>query len=1007
MNLQPRFPKPIRALSTVVLIAAISHGDEPLPRIPPLEPAEALKSFETHPGFEMQLIAAEPLVTDPVAMVCDENGLAYVAEMSDYPYTDKTTDKPFVERTMDRPIGRIRLLEDTDGDGDFDRGTIFAEELSWPTGLALWKGGLFVAATPDIWYLKDTDGDRRADVRQKVFSGFRKFNVQAVMNNLVWGLDHRIYGAGSSNGGQIRPADQPDAKPWPLGRNDFCFDPRDRAFELHSGGARFGNTFDDWANRFICNIRNPVQHVVLPSRYLVRNPYLPVVSAVHDAAESGDTLPVYRISPVEAWRAVRAARMVAEANPATPRSETNAAGYFTSTSGLTIYRGSAYPREFYGNAFLGEVAGNLVHRQVLSPDGVTFRAVRGDERTEFVRSRDNWFRPVNYVNAPDGTLHILDMYRETIEHPWSIPDDIKAQLDLESGRDRGRIYRLAPTGFKPPQSPRLGQATDEELVAQLENPNCWWRETAHRLLFERQSQAAVAPLRNVLTASKNPLARLHALWSLDGLSALTDDDLLAALSDSIAGVREHAVRLCERRLPHSPALAERVLALARDDDPRVRFQVAFTLGELMSPQGDNDCRVRASAALARIALRDAADLWVRTAVLSSASDSAADLLAAVLSGGEFSPDRQAAALARDLATVVGARNQSAEIAVALDVFGKLDPTAAEVEQQFLIGFGNGLKRSGKKLKADLAPAGSAAGKRIDRLLVQANRLAGDTTDQIDRRLVAIELLATAEFAAAYDVLGALVSPREPQPIQMAAIRALSGYPDAEITPLLLKNYAALTPGVRGEVIQAMLARTDRIAGLLDAVEARRVGAADIPPARRELLVKHADAAIRERAARLLSGDAKPRNAALAEYQASLKLPANPARGEAVFQRECQACHRLGDRGHNVGPNLLSIHNRTPAEVMANVLDPNREVAPNFQEYVVALDDGRILTGIISEETATSVTLRRAEGIEETVLRQNIDEISGTGRSLMPEGFEKKIKPQEMADLVAYLLGISQ
>ena len=990
------------ALSVAVL-AAVSTGDEPLPRVPPLEPSEALKSFETLPGFEMQLLAAEPLVTDPVAIAYDENGRAYVAEMSDYPYTDKTTDKAFVERTMDRPIGRVRLLEDTDGDGDFDRGDIFAEELSWPTGLALWKGGVFVAATPDIWYLQDTDGDRRADVREKVFTGFRKFNVQAVMNNLVWGLDHTIYGAGSSNGGQIRPANQPEAKPWTLGRNDFRFDPRDRSFELLSGGARFGNTFDDWGNRFICNIRNPVEHVVLPSRYLARNPYLPVVSAVHDAAESGDTLPVYRISPVEAWRAVRAARMIAEANPATPRSETNAAGYFTSSSGLTIYRGAAYPSEFYGNALLGEVAGNLVHRQVLSPDGVTFRAVRGDDHTEFVRSRDNWFRPVNYVNAPDGTLHILDMYRETIEHPWSIPDDIKAQLDLESGRDRGRIYRLAPKGFKPPAPPKLGQASDEELVSQLENPNSWWRETAHRLIFEQQHPQAVEPLRKLLRNSPNPLARLHALWSLEGLEALTDDDLLLALSNAVAGLREHAVRLSEQRLVKSSVLTDRVMALADDDDIRVRFQAAFTLGELVGPKIAPAIRSRSSSALASIARRDAADLWVRTAVLSSATETAAAMLGEILGNADFSLQTQAEPLVRDLATVVGARNQPAEIVWVLGAFARLNPAAAAVERQFLIGLGNGLKRSGKGLSNLPTPTTSSASLRIDRLVSQAKETAGDDAVGSDQRLTAIELLATADFGRSSDALAALIAPRVPQTIQMSAIRALAAYTAPEVAPLLLQNYTTLTPGVRGEVIQAMLARSDRVDSLLDAVESRRVGALDIPPARRTLLIEHTNAAIRERARRLLAGDTKPRSLALADYQAALKLPSDPVRGEAIFQRDCQACHRLGDRGHNVGPNLLSIRNRTPGEVLANVLDPNREVAPNFQEYVVTLDDGRVLTGLVADETATSLTLRRAEGIEETVLRQNIDEISGTGHSLMPEGFEKKIKPQEMADLIAYLL----
>src|SRR5690606_20384112 len=151
---------------------------------------------------------------------------------------------------------------------------IFARDLSWPTGIALFKGGAYIAATPDIWYLKDTNGDLQADVREKVFTGFRKYNVQAVMNNLAWGLDHKIYGAGSSNGGTIESVGQEGVKPVALSRNDYRIEPNTREFEVISGGARFGNSFDDWGNRFLCNIRNPIQHVLLPSHYLKRNPYL-------------------------------------------------------------------------------------------------------------------------------------------------------------------------------------------------------------------------------------------------------------------------------------------------------------------------------------------------------------------------------------------------------------------------------------------------------------------------------------------------------------------------------------------------------------------------------------------------------------------------------------------------------------------------------------------------------------------------------------------------------------
>ena len=321
--------------------------------------------------------------------------------------------------------------------------------------------------------------------------------------------------------------------------------------------------FDDWGNRFVCNIRNPSQHVLLPSRYLARNPYLPVASAIHDVSVGGDNVPVYRISPPEPWRAVRAERWASEADSRHPRSEMVAEGYITSTSGITVYRGAAYPARYRNNLFMGEVSGNLVHRQTLVPDGVTFIARRADENTEFVRSTDNWFRPVNFVNAPDGTLHVLDMYRETIEHPWSIPDDIKALLDLESGRDRGRLYRLAPPGFKVPKPPRLGSASTVELVQTLENPNSWWRETAQRLLFERRDPAAVPLLKRLLRESHEPLARLHALHTLDGLQSLGDDDLLLAMEDPAAGIREHAVLLAEPRLKDNPALSEPVLSLCR------------------------------------------------------------------------------------------------------------------------------------------------------------------------------------------------------------------------------------------------------------------------------------------------------------------------------------------------------------------------------------------------------------------------------------------------------------
>ncbi|MCA9042099.1 MAG: HEAT repeat domain-containing protein, partial [Planctomycetaceae bacterium] len=672
---------------------------EALPHIDPLEPDEAVESFELLHGFRMELLAAEPLVYDPVAMAYDENGLAYVVEMSDYPYTGPEHDVAWQDQTS-LPIGRVRILEDTDGDGKFDKSDIFADKLSWPTGLAFWKGGIFVGATPDLWYLKDTDGDRKADVREKVFTGFRKYNVQAVMNNLQWGLDHKIYAAGGSNGGSIVPGNDPDAKPIQFRRNDFCIDPTNHAFEVLTGGARFGNTFDDFGNRFICNIRNPAQHIVLDQRYLARNPALPVNQAINDAAIAGDAIQVYRISPPEPWRVINAQRLASDQTKKSPRSEMAATGYVTSSSGITIYRGAAYPPEYYGNAFIAEVAGNLVMRYRLTADGPTFIAERAQENVEFLASRDNWFRPVNFVNAPDGTLHVLDMYRETIEHPWSIPDDIKAHLDLESGRDRGRIYRLAPPSYPEGhpinRKPNLGNASIEKLVAELENPNCWWRETAHRLIYERQDESAVKPLLNLLENSQNPVARVHALWSLKGLGRLHPHILIKALQDESPRVREQAVRLSEEVHTETEAgkesdvvVLDYVLKLVEDSDPRVRFQVALTLGE----SGGALQSAQVQEALVQLAQSDAQNPWTRTAILSSAAGFEQEFLTALLNKPDFSQG-EGLGLIELLAEITGTKAPDKIeqlLANLLDHSESEKPGFDSLQASVLISLGQGMK----------------------------------------------------------------------------------------------------------------------------------------------------------------------------------------------------------------------------------------------------------------------------------------------------------------------------
>ena len=468
--------------------------------------------------------------------------------MRDYPYQPGPGEKP---------IGVVRLLEDTDGDGTLDQSHVFADELLWTTGVTVWKGGVFVTAPPDIWYLKDTDGDAKADIRKKVYSGFGHQNEQQMMNSIIMGVDHWIYGIASGNAGEIRSLENPDSPPVSLGARDFRFDPVSGRFETTTQTFQFGHSFDEWYNRFVCNQGMPGRHVVLPARYLERNPYLfvnlhrwlgPGANQVKPLVQGQTRL--YKISPVEGWRTIRQARRIFAGS--TSRSAGVGHDYLTAGSGVTMYTGHAYPEKYRGSYFMGANTGNLIHRRVLIDDGVTFRSERGDaEGSEFVRTADNWFRPVNAVNAPDGTVYFLDMSRELIE-ATHVPGRVMKHLDFTSGRDRGRIYRLAPPGFVSPPPPRLGEATTEELVAHLEHDGGWWRATAHRLIRERQDRSAAPLLRRLLRESSRPLARMHALWSLEGLGSLRERDLLRGLGDPEAGVRVHAVRLAESRLESFP-----------------------------------------------------------------------------------------------------------------------------------------------------------------------------------------------------------------------------------------------------------------------------------------------------------------------------------------------------------------------------------------------------------------------------------------------------------------------
>ncbi len=947
--------------------------------VPPKTPQEALKTFETAPGFHMELVAAEPLVHSPVAGAFDEDGNLYVCEMRDYPF------KPAEGH---EPIGSIRLLRDTDGDGVFDKSTVFADKLLWAAGVAPWKGGVFVAAPPDIWYLKDTNGDGVADERRKVFTGFGTGNQQAMVNNLVWWLDHKIYGATAGNGGEIRPANDPQAKPIDVGHCDFRFEPMSGEFETITGTVQFGNTFDDWGNRFVCSESQPLQHIVLPQHYLARNPYLPVSTAINNIAPG--PVPIFRISPIERWRQIRSNRRVASEERS---AESPGASHHVvdAAAGVTIYRGGAYPTQYYGTVFVGDGQNNLVHHRVLSPDTVTFKSKRAEEHSEFVRSSDIWFRPVNFINAPDGTLYCLDMSREVLES-IHIPLDVAKHLDFTSGRNYGRIYRIAPEGFHSPPPPRLSKAKGPELVAALESPHGWWRDTASRLIYERQDKSIVAALERLVSQSQRPEVRLHALWSLHGLNSLRDASLMVGLNDVHPGVRENAVRLAEPRLHSSVELSNKVLALAADTNARVRLQVAFSLGEVRDP-----ATVKTLVALAA----KSEDSWTRSAVLSSLSTAPAETLSLLLSDTTTNHTVRGA-LCDPLAEMVGQRNRRDEIASSLRAIVSADKlTSSSAWRDRLVpALGRGLRRVGARFTSESDPA-----QLLEISMRSARQTALDGKAPEPRRANAIQLLGCFPLEQVRDALVVLLDQTQPIPVQMGAVKALSDYPDVEVSDLLLQRWQQFTPEVRDEVLQALLGREQRTLALLHAAERGQVSLAATDASRHELLLRHRNEEIRVLAQKLFADSTRKDRAAVIEnYRPALQLDGDSKRGRVVFERTCTTCHALNGKGNSVGPDLASSSARDPEALLVNILDPSRYVLPNYVQYTVEDKQGRIFSGLIASQTATSITLKAAQGVTETILRSEIKEMQSSGLSLMPEGLEAAINRQEMADLLVFLQG---
>ncbi|MEI8018329.1 MAG: PVC-type heme-binding CxxCH protein [Schlesneria sp.] len=998
----------IRFPLLLVLMAGAVQGEEKnlaelMPRIPSKSPAEALKTFKLERGFGMELVASEPDVTDPIDAAFDEDGRMFVVEMNDYPFLPEQRVQKYKDQRPET-WGRIRLLTDTDNDGRMDKSIVFADKLRWPQSVCCARGGIYVISPPYLYFMKDTDGDDVADQKEIICSGFNSSNVQALSNGLEWGIDNAIYFSSGLAGGELTvPArgNKPEYKFTP-GRRDLRLDPATNELTMVGGGLQYGHTIDNWGDRFICSNSNHIVHVTWPLNYLERNPLLVIPDMTRSIAKEGAAAVVFRTSSAEPWRLVRTARRAAdpEMRKKLPPTELVPIGFFTSATGVTVYRGGAYPPEFRGDVFIGDVGGNLIHRKKLTTDGISFVAERADQNIEFLTSTDNWFRPANFVNAPDGTLYVLDMYRETIEHPASIPDDIKALVDLESGYDKGRIWRLTPPGFQRTTPPKLSHSSTADLVEHLKSPHGWVRDTAQRLLVERKDHSADAELRNYVKSGQNaaqtvisPETRLHALWTLNGLKDLKADDLRNALRDTDAHIRELALRLVPAFIGNDADLAKQVVGMTDDPSQKVRWQLAFTLGELPPNL--------AVGGLKSIALDAAKDADLRTAWLSSIHPQMGTIAVELLSGST----EPVVPLLVQLARLIGSTADSTDsIRLLQSVVAESVPDKTRIP--VLLALGEGLRRRGASISKTLADARTTGVtiRSLEKIFQNASEIAKDPSAPEADRLSAISLLALGEPGLAEQTLPQLFTPQTSPALQQAAIKSLAAHGTKQAIDSMLEPWEGFGPAARREVVDNLVQSAAGALALVRAVEAGSIKPGGIERDKRQLMLNHPQQLVRDAARKVLADPPSNRKQVVANYQAALELTGDPQRGRMVYAKTCIQCHRDGTAGHLVGPDFASVKNKSPEDLLVAILDPNREAQPSYQTYTAVTKQGKIHTGIISAETAASLTLKRAEAKEDVVLRDTLEELVSTGQSLMPEGLEKDLDKQQLADLIAWIKG---
>lgn len=991
-----KMDRPATALIALVVMFASSlgwaQGTVPMEEAPaPLKPSKAVKKFQVADGLEIGLVAAEPLVAQPLSISFDGRGRMWVLQYRQFPNPNGLTPvrvdnwlRTKYDRIPDPPPkgpkgnDRISIYEDTDGDGRADVVKHFLSDLNLASGMALGYGGVFVVQSPYLLFYADRNQDDRPDGDPEVLlTGFGMDDAHAFANSLTWGPDGWLYGAqGSTATAEIRGIG--------FQQGVWRYHPRTKEFELFAegGGNTWGIDFDRFGNLFAGgNTVEPLVHHVQGAYYVkgfgkhgpLHNPHsYGYFKPVKHHGYAGDSL----------------------------------------TGGFVLYQGGAFPERFNGQCIAPNTRHSASRWSTVEVVGSTFATrAAGD----FITTSDIWFRPVDSTVGPDGAIYVADWYDYNISH--SSPKN-RSQW-YQPSRGDGRVWRVAPSDVKPIAADHfdLSKKSSAELIALLSHPNDWYARQARRLIAERRDQAIVPALEKLLDSSDQRLA-LQSLWAIYVSGGFDDSLAEKTLSSPHEYVRAWTVRLLGDAKTVADNLQPKLVTLARDESSVVvRSQLACTAKRLPA-----DIAIPIVAALLRHD-EDASDTHVPLLLWWAIEEKAISDTSVVLRLFESS-DVWRLPIVKEFIVSRLARRLTAEGTAAgyaaCAQFLALARTESDVD---LVLQGMVEASSGRRLESVPTSLRSALSDilrtkpadfraiqlalRMDGLSGPALRVIDDSSAPVNPRLEIIRAAGEAGIDEAVDVLLQLISREESQPISDAALSSLAFFVDQRIARTVRSTFPALKPTIRSRAIDLLCGRPAWALELLSAVEEKEIDAKAVTLDQVRKLLVHDDEGLRRRVTQIW-GRVQPETPLQKQGRISAvtqllrRAKGDVARGLLIYEKTCAACHKLHGKGTVVGPDLTGAERKDRSKLIRNIIDPSSEIRPQYISHVAVTTSGRVLTGLLADSNAETITLLDAKNKRTVLNRSDLEQLRESTVSLMPEKLLDKLTDQQIRDLLAYV-----